>query len=182
MKSFVRIVVFVFFMGIVACIGPCRFSSYSICRKCGATQLTINRQLPFVRTTYWTTNTIARSPVVDLALVGAHTHDWVFAQGGGNGIACALGHGTVIRQRLSTDSVQSFLEDVVHFDNRASASEWLRRILDVDEGRLVVDMLYYSGYPDSGFDNSGEYFKWKTLAEAEWQTLLDYSKSPRTTR
>src|SRR5215204_6449400 len=73
--------------------GP--FGYTSVCNRCGALRSTTEWQLPMTSLTVFRSSTESESPLSRVLLtngiVAAHSHQWLFAQGGGNGVKCAIG-------------------------------------------------------------------------------------------
>jgi hypothetical protein len=85
--------------------GPFGYSS--VCGKCGASRHTTDWQLPLTDFTVFTHSTESASPLsralLTNGIVSAHSHHWLFAQGGGNGVRCAIGQGMHIRPAAESE-------------------------------------------------------------------------------
>src|SRR5690348_15012967 len=73
----------------------CRFEFTSVCSQCGATRDTTDWQIPLTSVRVFSHSSEHASPVstvlVSSGTVATHQHQWLFCQGGGNGVKCAIG-------------------------------------------------------------------------------------------
>lgn len=78
-----------------------RFGFYSVCDQCGALRHTTDWQLPLTSLTVFSHSTESETPLNQVLLTNSivkpHNHHWLFGQGGGNGVTCAIGSGRHIR-------------------------------------------------------------------------------------
>jgi len=155
-------------LGLLALIawGPFRFSYFSVCSKCGCIRDSVARQLPFLPVTYWTSHRLEDSPVSRAAaqLVQPHSHEWLFGQGGGNGVLCALGPGHQIAPTVWSEQVASFIRATHEYVAPSKARYWLNCALDPKRSRAVLNWLQASGFPASAPVDRKTYSKWRERA------------------
>ena len=74
-----------------------RFSYVSVCPTCGDVLETTEWQVPFTRTTYYTSTrespTLLSAALAKRTLSTAQVHQWKFVWGSGNGVGCDLATG-----------------------------------------------------------------------------------------
>jgi len=112
-----------------------QFESTSVCTTCGEAQSTREFQIPFTRFTYFATRSRSATPlsaaINRAGLVPAtHSHQWLFANGGGNGIMCALGSGRHVRDTANFPAVATFVTATVTYRGQSAAQPWLAALLD----------------------------------------------------
>ncbi len=100
----------------------------SICEVCGAEQNTteILWLFPWHRFKDTPLSEFVRREDIQ----GVHTHQWLFCQGGGNGILCALGSAHNLLSIVQDQSTQRFLGAVKRFKGPEEARVWLQKFLE----------------------------------------------------
>src|ERR1051325_11124003 len=100
-----------------------RFSYSSVCNRCGVVQLTEQWQIPrtsipmFIHSSMW--QTPVSLCLTTNRIVPSHNHQWVFAQGSGNGVRCALGNGQAVRSTVEFSEVARLLEALERYGERS---------------------------------------------------------------
>lgn len=157
---------------------PFRFSYDSVCSQCGAIMQTTEWQLPYRHYTFFTCSSIRQtslsSYLTSSHIVGTHSHHWLFAHGGGNGITCAQGDGDLIRAGVTSPEVVRLLDFSRQFGNQPECSNFLRYTLDRDISRTVVSLA--SSLPPAGFATRKEYQAWVTNQNFLIQDAVEASK------
>ena len=138
-----------------------RFYSYSICSTCGAIERDTEWQIGPGRTTFWTARSVESTPLckllADRQLVGDHAHTWLFGQGSGNGVRCALGPGSHIQEAAMPEGAR-FIAALHDYRGRESAAEWLALLLDRDRGRWTGALA--RSVPPDGFKDQADFDRW----------------------
>jgi hypothetical protein len=105
--------------------GP--FSFVSFCTTCGLRKFTTEWQLPGPRIPVFSKSMHQHTPLSELLqtnnIVAVHGHIWSFAQGGGNGVRCALGQGRYLTS-LQSSEVASLVE-FVHRHRDYAFRDWI---------------------------------------------------------
>jgi hypothetical protein len=93
--------------------GP--FAFVSFCTTCGLRKHTTEWQLPGTQIPVISKSTHQHTPLSELLqtnnIVAVHGHTWSFAQGGGNGVRCAIGQGRYLTS-LQSSEVASLVQFV----------------------------------------------------------------------
>jgi hypothetical protein len=140
--------------------GP--FSYSSVCSRCGIVCHTTKWQLPGTRFTVFDQSSERDTPV-SLSLradgiVGPHSHQWLFAQGGGNGVRCALGEGRYIRPALESEGVASILYASQRFGEIKFRDRLVRLMFDPKTSQAVRDLGFSA--PTNRFIDATEFRAW----------------------
>jgi len=152
------------------------FRSASVCRRCGCRSYAIDFQLPFIPITYWrhrkTEQTLFSGMATELALCQPHSHDWTLIQGGGNGVLCALGNGGNLNRDVRSKEVVAFITNTNRYRDKSEAQKWFEIALDYKDSKALGDWLQFNSFPESGFDSSPEYDKWREDKDKEWPDFV----------
>jgi hypothetical protein len=118
---------------LLAGLGLGRFRSFSICDVCGSIEDETRIQLAYSSTTLFMSRTERQTPLSALVtgrgIVPPHTHQWIFGQGSGNGVRCALGPAHSLLGSTSAESAM-FLRAVDDYRGRDEAVQWIAILLD----------------------------------------------------
>ncbi len=151
------VVIVILFIAMWGC-----FSGTSICSICGATQSETQWQVPFAELTYWRTKSVSNTCLSTLAnnsgLCPPHTHRWIFAHGGGNGITCAIGQGRHIGTAALNPQWAEILSAVATYRDKETASKWLKISLDPKRSMSFVGLLLH--LPEGGFHDRETFETW----------------------
>jgi hypothetical protein len=150
-------------IAVLAMLGPCRFNSGRICTDCGRLQHTSERQLPLTSITYWSSTWIEETPLskmADAGLIGPHAHHWLYANGGGNGVVCAIGDGRHIVPAIHQPAVASFLRCVAAYLGPEQARRWLSVALNPERSMNLHSAIMGLGFPADGFSDSARFKAW----------------------
>lgn len=83
---------------------PFRYSS--VCDRCGAFRRTTNWKLPLTEFTAFShsseSDSLLSRVLLTNSIVQPHTHHWLFDNGGGRGVKCAIGPGRQIRPAVDS--------------------------------------------------------------------------------
>lgn len=124
--------------------GPFRY--LSVCDRCGASRLTADWQLPLTSFTVFSRSTEKESPLSRVLLtngiVAAHSHHWLFASGGGNGVRCAIGQGSHIRPAAESEEFAATVLALHKRQQIAFRDRILRGALDPDTSRLFQGLSF----------------------------------------
>lgn len=116
------------------------FSYSSICRHCGASQSGRRCFIPDTQICYFHATSVHATPVSKVlestGIVGAHEHDWRLAQGGGNGIFCAIGEGRHLTG-VKSENVASLISAADRFGETAFRDEMVKALLEPKSSHLV---------------------------------------------
>ena len=104
------------------------FSSVSVCSVCGAERYSTEALWVFPM------QRIKPTPLSDFVLregiQNSHEHKWLFGQGGGAGVTCAIGDGRHLFSIVSDSDFQHFLAAVKKYRGVEEAKLWLSTGLD----------------------------------------------------
>jgi hypothetical protein len=154
----------IFVVGVVVLVGCIltsgAFRYLSVCDRCGAIRQTTEWQIPRTRFAFFSHSSI-RQTAVSLCLttnriVPTHGHKWVFAQGGGNGIKCALGRAHLVRSTVESLEVAQILETLERYHERNFRDRVLKNLFN-DSTTYMVRTLFV---PSGGFTNAAHLHAW----------------------
>ncbi|CAN5542523.1 hypothetical protein BH10PLA1_BH10PLA1_19260 [soil metagenome] len=160
-----RIVAIAISLIAIACVAHfSTFRSGSICNVCGATQSETDWQFPLTSLTYWSSTAVRSTPLREtterLHLCPPHQHQFIFIQGSGNGVLCAIGQGRHFAAAATHSQWSVFIANLAAYRGAAIAEHWLVVSLTPDGWRPLSMLL--SDFPDAGFRSQGEYDEWWT--------------------
>jgi hypothetical protein len=139
------------------------FSYVSVCTECGAEEHTQEWKLPGTDWTVFKQSSVHATSLsrylASSGLVATHTHKWLFAAGGGNGVTCAIGEGRHLWQAIRQPNSAGLLESIRTYDGPEAALKFLRLELDPAVSRRGPLMMIVS-YPTNGFSNKEQYHAW----------------------
>ncbi len=137
------------------------FSFTSVCTRCGALRYSGTYFLPLtgrnveVHEKHHETGTLISQFLTEKGIVGIHEHNWVFCQGGGHGIRCALGHGRAIRDGVNDRDLLDLFEFVNEKGEAAELKALLGRFFDPVLTRQVQYLARNNASAQAlGFKNS----------------------------
>lgn len=179
MKRAAIIVVVTIVIGVASLF--CRFNSRSVCSVCGCTCQNTDLQLPLVPITYWRFQSTSETPlseqVKQLNLAPGHRHDWIFMNGGGNGVMCALGNGGEMYANTQMPEVTAFVADTYRYRDAEEARHWLRTALrEREASALRLWLVMGASPPYAGFDSTEDYERWRNEADREWPEILEMKR------
>ena len=136
------------------------FGYSSVCTRCGAVRLTTEWQIPRTSIPVFSRSSIQQTPVslclTTNHIVASHSHQWVFVQGGGNGIRCALGAAHMVRSTVESSEVAQLLEALDHYGERGFRDRVFTNLFDNGTTALVRTLHVPSG----GFTNAAQLRAW----------------------
>jgi hypothetical protein len=136
------------------------FYSSSVCMRCGAARQTTEWQLPFTRIAAFRRSSERATPV-SLSLttnhvVAPHSHRWLFAGGGGNGIRCALGRARHVYSTVESAQVAQLIGYLEKYGDRGFRDKLLTTLFDNATTYLVRTLPVPSG----GFSDAAQLHEW----------------------
>lgn len=145
---------------IVLLIGP--FSYSSVCKHCGRWCHTHEWHVPILEIPLvWYSNE-SESPVSRVLatrdLISPHSHEWLFNQGGGFFVVCALGRGSALASTVNSEKVARLIEDVYEFEDQAMMKRLTELIFDEEnsrEARFIANLV-----PEQRFADKAEFCAW----------------------
>ena len=124
--------------------GP--FGYASVCDKCGALRSTADWQLAWTQFTVSTHSTQSDSPLSQVLLtngiVPAHSHHWLFAHGGGNGVRCAIGPGGYVRSTAKSEEFAALVLALHQRGQTAFRDRVLRGAFDPATSHLFCSLTF----------------------------------------
>ena len=126
--------------------GPFDYSS--VCDRCGALRHTTDWELPFTEFTVFSQSTESSSPLSRLLLTNSivlsHPHHWLFINGGGHGVKCAIGPGRHIRPAADSEEFAALLLTLHQLGQFAFRDRVLRGVFDPDTSRWFRGLRFDS--------------------------------------
>jgi hypothetical protein len=157
------------------------FGYSSVCTTCGAEQRATDWQLPLTRVTYWRSRSVSETPlsraIARDGLAGPHEHTWAFANGGGNGVTCAIGEGRHIETR--SELAAAFLDGVTRYRGADEGRRWAALLLK-PEPHLSVRVIT-EDFPRAGFATREGFERWWGGHRQEIDWLLNPSTADAAT-
>jgi len=106
-----------------------------------------------------------------MGLVASHQHQWLFCQGSGNGILCAIGKGRHVLPAVKSQEVAALIEAGQKFGELAFRGQVVAALLDPNTAPLVYDLGF--SVPQSGFSNKAEFEKWLGENKPLFEEMLE---------
>ena len=117
-----------------------RFGYTSVCDRCGALRETTQWQVPFTDITLFERSTESDSALsrvlLSRGIVPSHSHHWLFANGGGNGVLCAIGSGRHLRFTLQSEKVAALVRMLHERGQLSVRDRILRDVFNPDLSRV----------------------------------------------
>jgi hypothetical protein len=141
-------------------------------------QKTTEWQLPWGRQTFFARSEIEPTPLsIYLARSGtvtAHSHQWLFVHGGGNGIKCALGDGDELVGTVMSPNVVRFLMFSGHYGEPEETGKLLKMAFDRDASHTIQG--FATLVPTNGFSNREQYRAWISDQRPYFDDLIETAK------
>ena len=161
-------------LGILA--GPFRYAS--VCVQCGAIQRTVEWRIPITDLHVFSrsveSETALSRVLLTNGIVRAHSHHWLFAQGAGAGVKCAIGRGRHVYPAVHRDSFAAVVLALHRRGKVAVRDRLLRGVFDPATSR---SFLASAGAEDVGEMSEGELDAWIAEQTQYWDGIE--SDSPR---
>jgi hypothetical protein len=139
-----------------------RFYFTSVCSQCGAIRDTTEWQIPLTRISVFRHSSEHASPVSIVlssgGIVPAHEHQWLFCQGGGNGVTCAIGEGRHIRPVVESDGVAAVIAASQRFGDLQFRDRVLHALFDPKTAEAV--RILGANAPTNGFPDVSVFRAW----------------------
>lgn len=157
-----------FFCGIIvlvviiasATFGAFRYSS--VCTTCGAIQNTTEWQIPLTTIGIFHHSsqrpTSVSTTLLRSGVVGMHEHQWLFSQGGGNGVRCAIGGGRHIAPVVQSGGVAAVIAASQQFGVLQLRDKLLHALFDPRTSEAV--RVLGANVPTNGFPNASALHAW----------------------
>jgi hypothetical protein len=149
------------------------FSYTSVCPICGQVQETAQWQVPFTDWTYHTSSSVHPSTLSRAIAArhpaGPHTHQWLSAIGGGNGVICALGDGQgLLMYVVHRPFAMAFVDATLRYGDPAQVNQLLSLLRDRDRVRYIDMAAGMADFPAGGVTNAQAYATWWKAHQKEW--------------
>jgi hypothetical protein len=136
------------------------FGYSSVCSRCGAVRQTTEWQIPCTSIPIFSRSSVRQTPVslsmTTNRIAPPHGHQWVFAQGGGNGVRCALGSAHMVRFTVESSEVAQLLAALERYGERGFRDKVLTNLFDDSTTHLVRTL----SVPSGGFTNAAQLHAW----------------------
>ncbi len=102
-----------------------------------------------------------------------HSHQWVFAQGGGNGVRCALGRAHMVRFTVESPEVAQLLAALERYGERGFRDKVLTNLFDDSTTHLVRTL----SVPPGGFTNAAQLHVWISEESVDFDEMVTAFKN-----
>jgi hypothetical protein len=110
------------------------FRSCSVCDRCGLLLFTTNWQLPLTEFNVFSYSSEIETPLSQVlsknGLVQSHPHHWIFSNGGGNGVQCAIGTGRYLRPAAQSQEFAALIQTLHEHGQDALLERVLKKTFD----------------------------------------------------
>jgi hypothetical protein len=149
-------------LAVCATVGAFGFSS--VCTRCGAIRETTEWQIPLTSINVFQHSsehaTLVSAALVKGGIITKHEHLWLFSQGGGNGIRCALGEGRHIRPVVESEGVATVIAASQKFSELQFRDRLLHAMFDPKTSEAVRRLGMNA--PTNGFSDASVFRLWMT--------------------
>lgn len=153
------------------------FRYTSVCNQCGAVRYKTEWQVPRTSFAFFSHSSIRQTPVslclTTNQITPKHKHNWVFAQGGGNGIKCALGEAHKVRSTVESLEVAQLIQALERYDQRDFREKVVTSLLDDSTTRVV----FLLALPTGGFTNEIQMQTWVSEQAESFDEMIAASKN-----
>lgn len=158
-----------------------RFSYSSVCTRCGAIQHAADWKIFGSVIPLLSSATVEATPFSTALTGGSSTntcqHQWMFAQGSGNGVTCAIGSGRHLWTTIRSTNVAALLVWNQKYGDPQFQDRLVQVALD-PETYSAAEMLAFD-IPDNGFASRDEYHVWLVEAQKFFEEQVTRSKESR---
>jgi len=158
---------------------PFCFGYTAICTKCGAEEHVREWRVPFCDLTFFRYSSIVETPLssslAPSGLVAEHSHNWLFAAGGGNGVTCAIGSGRYLWNITRQPNSGRLLEAIQTYDGPDKARRLLDFALNPEYSQNdILSMVKL--FPTNGFSNKEQFHTWLSDNDLNLEQALSGTK------
>ena len=153
------------------------FNFESIGSSSGIIQSTTLWQIPFTEVTYFTSRhereTLLSKVIARNDLFSMREQVWIFSNGGGNGVMCAIGEGRHLRSAVYFPEVAFFVDAVAKYRGKSIAQAWLKLILNPKQSTGVTNAIRSGEIPAAGFSDKAAFDRWWRDHQQSFSLMLD---------
>jgi hypothetical protein len=151
-----------------------RFGFTSVCSQCGAIRDTTDWQIPLTSVTVFSHSSERGSPVSTVltssGIIATHQHQWLFCQGGGNGVTCAIGEGGHVRPVVESDGVAAIISASQRFGELQFRDRLLHALFDPKTSEAVRGLGMSA--PTNGFSDATMFRAWLTQETESFDEMV----------
>ncbi|MEW6157511.1 MAG: hypothetical protein AB1813_08770 [Verrucomicrobiota bacterium] len=122
------------------------YGFYSVCKQCGMIRLSTKWMLPGTFITVFTNSKERSTPlsrtVLNYGIVPPHKHDWLFGQGSGHGVTCAIGSGRHIWPAAQSQKLADLLLLLHKHGKTEFRDQILVGVLDPETTQLFMSLTF----------------------------------------
>ena len=159
----------------IACFGTFGYSS--VCNRCGAVRQTTEWQIPRTSIPVFSRSSVRQTPVslslTTNLIAPPHSHQWVFAHGGGNGVRCALGGAHMVRSTVESTEVAQLLTALERYGERSFRDKVLTNLFDDSTTHLVRTL----SVPAGAFTNASQLHTWISYESGYFDEMVTVFKN-----
>lgn len=142
--------------------GVFRYSS--VCKHCAKVKSTSEFGIQSWNVVVWQTSKEQESRLSTMlaseGIVQPHEHNWMFAQGGGNGVKCAIGGGRFLARVNNDTEFVAFVRDTWRFGQQAIATNLLAAVLNPHTASSALWRTVASDYSLADVDSAASLRTW----------------------
>jgi hypothetical protein len=151
-----------------------RFGFASVCSQCGATRETTDWQIPLTSVAVFSHSsehaTSVSTVLTSSGIVASHQHQWLFCQGSGNGVGCAIGEGRHIRPSMESDGVAAVIAASQRFGDLQFRDRVLHALFDPKTSEAVRGLGM--NVPTNGFSDASVFHAWLTQETPSFDEMV----------
>ena len=151
-----------------------RFGFSSVCSQCGVMRDTTEWQIPLTRISVFRHSSENATPVSIVlsrgGIVPTHEHQWLFCQGSGNGVGCAIGEGRHIRPSMESDGVAAVIAASQRFGDLQFRDRVLHALFDPKTSEAVLGLGMNA--PTNGFSDASVFHAWLTQETPSFDEMV----------
>ncbi len=69
--------------------------------------------------------------------------------------------------------VAQFVDNLIRYTDRATADNWITRLLHVDKGREILAFIEYFDFPGGGFTSKNRFDRWWSAHANDLEVLIE---------
>ena len=180
LKTLACLIALFIVVGIV--VGFAKFTSTSVCDRCGARLRAWQYQLPLTSITFREGTTVVPTPMSSvLAAKGIITncsHHFVFCTGSGNGVKCAIGPGRHILPTALSTNMAALIGNLARYSGQTTARTFATILLQTPPASQgTLETIFSRDFPDAGFKSEGHFRSWWIDRQQDLEELEMSSRS-----
>ncbi len=142
-----------------------KFTSTSVCDRCGIRLNAWEFQIPLTSITYRKGESVVPTPMSSMlaskGIITNCSHHFLFCTGSGNGVKCAIGQGRHILPTTLSANIANLIGNLADYSGQTAARTFATNLLQSGSStKSSLEKIFTRDFPDSGFRDEGRFRSW----------------------